>query len=411
MEAKLRQQVFRAITNGFPINDDAYGKIIAAAGDITEEVRSGQAALPVYALLGFDPRAPESSSVLGHVESLVEAHWHSLRNSLTDRPVALLRCVIVIGLLDACDDSPRVASILYLSLRDTLERLAEPNESELRKDVLSYLKGLHEAAADKAWREELSFEPKPPVGKLQFALSETSTKTLVEQLGKAVAGDAVSALSTTETTEYELSPKWRSAFANGTATAVASAINALGSELATKLPRQLRNADNYHDTITKILNDATLAQRQGKLMWWLQAKYSTSLETSYRNLSSFEGAFHMARDLCALVPAPVPGEVEAVLKEAIITSYSAEAAKEEKVLQEVLEILASQSVPGGLGDPLQDREAGRLPFIDVIRLAQSNRDVRPSTEQWMGLPTDTRTTPIDMAIWLFRNIQAEALSR
>lgn len=396
------------MTNGFNINDEAHGKMMTTAADVTREVRADGTNLPVYALVGFDPRAPETSTVLEHVERLVEVHWPSLRNTMTDRPVALLRCVLVIGFLDACDEVPSVASVLYLSLLDVLERLAEPHERELREGVLSYLKGLHDAAAQHAWREEVSFEPKPKVGKLQFALPDTASEALTEHLGEAVKGEAVNSVGT-PTAGVELLPEWRASYANNAAAAITDAVNSLGAEIASKLPHQLRNAETYHEAISTILNDAVVARREGKLLWWLQAKYSTSLRTPYRSLSPFEGAFHMARDLHALVPVTVPDEVEAVLHEAVITAYGAEAAREEKGLQEVIELLASRTVPGELGAPHQDPDAGRLPFLDVVRLARSTLDTQPTSESWMGLPADTPTTPVDLALWAFRNAQAEAL--
>ena len=396
------------MTSGIALDDDLHEKMIATAKTVTQEVCDDQTSLPVYALVAFDPRVPEASAVLEHVEELVEVHWPSLRNTMTDRPVALLRCVLVIGLLDACDKSTSVVGVLYLSLRDLLERLTEPNESDLRKDILSYLSSLHNAAALQAWREEIGFEPKPKVGKLQFSLPGTASKALTNHLEEAVNGEAVSSANASVTGD-ELLPEWRTSYANDTSAAITEVVNALGTEIAAKLPHQLRNAETYHEAISSILKDAVVIQREARLLWWLQAKYSTSLKTSYRNLNPFEGAFHMALDLNTLMPITVPAEVEAVLQEAVYTTYGAERAQEEKGLQETLELLVSLPTPTELGAPRQDKRAGRLPLLDVLRLVRSTQQEHPTSENWMGLPADTRVTPADLALWLFRNAQAEAL--
>lgn len=119
-------------------NDDRFTKMEKAAEAIAQELRDKPPLLIRAILAGLDPDIPADDPALVQAEQALLNEWQTMRSVHTDRPVNLLRAI----LLAACNlvaDAGDNAEILWLTAADTLPLLRLGKEEWVIREMLKAL--------------------------------------------------------------------------------------------------------------------------------------------------------------------------------------------------------------------------------------------------------------------------------
>ena len=379
------------VTNGLDKAAAAYAKAI----------RKKPSELIDLALAAFNPALPAELELLTAPEHLLYEKAPAISSRFKDRPVALVRAVIILALYDLLSD-PQFGSVLYLSLVDTLHAQTYPSEQGLRTDFIERARATYLTTAQTAWtapidvlasgKRSLSKATPLSVSKIQY--SPTDPDKLNKEIAAAVRNGQQM------TGGYQYLDSWVTAFATALANTVAETIDSSASSIATSINT------NLVKTITILearLADAQATQeeqrrreRQTDILWWLQVKYSPAQERPYRELDVITGAAQITLDVQEFLPEPVPPHVEAVVSEAVRSAYPE--ADTQRTLWTTL-----QSITALRGCPPMHATRTLWAWIGTTATASE-------FELTTGLKADTRITPVALALWLFRQAQAERLT-
>lgn len=372
-----------------------------AATTYAKTIRKKPSELIDLALAAFNPALPAESELLTAPEHLLYDKAPAISSRFKDRPVALVRAVIILALYDLLSD-PQLGSVLYLSLIDTLRAQTDPSEQGLRTDFIERARATYLTTAQTAWTaptdvpasEKKATSKTTPAGASKVQYSAADADKLNEEIAAAVRNGH------TMTTQYHYNESWVNAFTPALAKTIAEAINSSASSIAASINASLVKTIA---TLEAKLAEAQATQehqgrqeRQADILWWLEVKYSPAQERPYRELDVATGAAQITLDLQAFIPKPVPPHVEAVVSEAVRSAYPGA-----DTPQPLWTTLQSLTTLRGLPPMHATRTlwawAGRTASVGEFELAT-------------GVKAETPVTPVALALWFFRQAQAERLT-
>jgi hypothetical protein len=173
----------------------------------------------------------------------------------------------------------------------------------------------------------------------------------------------------------------------------------------------LREAIGNYVTATAdaLTRTAMGLERRSALLWWKEALYSPTAQTSYRDLDPAVAAALAAVDASAQTGPFAPRMAEAVVRETL-RSMDHDAMMATKALVEHGEAIAAAT--GGVRSAIEagyanaHAETGRSPLASLIL---SDPVTSPGVvERRLGLPGDLALNAVDLGVWLFRDLQASA---
>ena len=188
--------------------------------------------------------------------------------------------------------------------------------------------------------------------------------------------------------------------------------NQLGISIQQVLEQQARQLTTSAQQLLQRSNERSeSAKLKTDVLWWLEALYSPSLRTSYRNLPPSMAMVAMSHDLFDIVDAclPTPASVAHVLGEAVNRLKETDYDRRYSLLETLAQVQEH-------GPKLRDivsappETAGRRPLLQVIetsvhQAAPSERDLLQQT----GLRGDDSVSMPELAMWCFQDLQARYL--
>lgn len=382
MSADLETLAFRTITHGQPLADDELKLIAPALVELIEELRADRQLLPAAFLAGFTPHVTVENSVLASTYSVLQRYWKGLIKVYPVPPVWLLRYVLATALIRLLDQDEASASVAALTLSDLHAHLSDTTERELREAILAQVRPQFEGVAKAAWELGAKADLLSPK-KIELALPAETAAGVKAALKKALTPPA----------EEDFSPStdWIEAVAGAVSQQIMQTTQSALQVISSKLPTQLKSAEQYHNEIQRILRRADLNERREALMWWLQTKYSHAQGASYRSFDPVVGALYMTRDFVAMTDGLVSKSVAAVLGEALLATYGVEVSVERSLNDLVIQ-WASHGV-----DSSFDSDAP-MPMDAALGALSKNMEVAPST--LLGVDADTTVTLLTATAWL-----------
>lgn len=361
--------------------------------------------LPPYTLVALDPKVPGDDPVLEAVEQTVIAQWRTLRNRFPDRPLRLLRAVILAA-LDQCAErkDTRFAAIVWLSGSSFLTRLSPSAEADLLREFLLKVGTTAEEAAARAWSptsSEIPRIPTPRIGGMDAPTGGGNRETLEEALPPANAANFSSSAATAIAAAIERATR-------SSSSAQSRVFESLLRDHAKAVRAAMRTSMKHTAETVESL------QRRSMLLWWRETLYSPIACTGYRSLSPSAASLLMALDLARLARPHAPQSVDYLLQEAV----------REMLRHRTDTMMPRLSVPefcgearSGLPDvnvlptPL-DFPDGRIPLAAYVRheLLGHETATGDALQRRIGLSPE-QELPLDaLAVWLFRDFQAEAMA-
>ncbi|NDV17804.1 hypothetical protein GO013_00025 [Pseudodesulfovibrio sp. JC047] len=419
-------------------DDELFEKFEKAAESVAEEFNDNPALIIRAILAGLNPDVAKDDPAIIMAKKALTAEWKSMSSVHPDTPIKLLRAII----LDACDQIAKNtnAAVLWLTAADTLPFTNLGKEAPAVKRLLKIAATKYEEFATQPL--PLPHKKKNPTSKLKApVIPKTPAYSLdKEDLKLRVAAAAGQNYNNQSTGEYPANRYWASqgqdwswdftdrmtglladefegiaeAAIDGQAELnkqIVSSQTAIIDNLKEELASQRRWIKDVIDTTEK---RTKAEQLRLNTLWWYETLYSTSLQTSYRQLPIEIASVAMAIDILEQLTTPTPASVGYVLAEAVNRLPGADF--DEKIsIQELLKTIHEKrnELPSDWREDIFDApENGCLSLRDAIAIAlkKNKLDIDATIERTAYGNEDEISLP-EFAHALFRQEQAEHISR
>jgi hypothetical protein len=328
-------------------SDERYEKIEQATATLTDYFREEPALLITAIVSGLNPKVPLLDKFIIKAKECLQKEWKAYATVYTDAPINLFRGMI----LEACDNISEDdfnASIMWLSASDVLPLLELGKEEQLLNEFMTSL--AHQAESNCIKDNNLVKLQKEKVIKLDvieeqagFGTIKIDRSKLFTRMGDA-AGNTHKSKEGTNVTGDNPNPhwghntgyQWCGEFADRMSDTVADVLE----NVATKLTKNdnalntglVKYKQQLKEGLEKALNEQRLntqkhlketlaaqTQEQTRLnvLWWSEALYSPSLNSSYREYSTEIASTLMPFDLLDEINVPVPASVGYMLSETV----------------------------------------------------------------------------------------------
>lgn len=327
-------------------SDERYEKIELATKKLAERFHEEPSILVRAIISGLNPSVALSDENICKAKECLQDEWKAYSTAYTDEPINLFRGMI----LEACSmvaNEGYNAAIMWLVSSDVLPLLELGKEGELLREFMTSL----------AYQAESSCIPDDKITKLQkekvIKLDDieglpagNSVKinrdNLRDRIGDAAGNTHVDkdGVNTNKGNPNRHWPNsnasWAGDFAERMSEAIADvcdevslnsaknnkALNEAILQYAVELKGKLENSLNEQRLNTqRHLKEALTVQTQEQtrlnVLWWSEALYSKSLNSSYRYVSNEIATILMPFDLLDEVIAPVPSSVGYTLSETV----------------------------------------------------------------------------------------------
>jgi hypothetical protein len=145
-----------------------------------------------------------------------------------------------------------------------------------------------------------------------------------------------------------------------------------------------------------------------QLLYWKEALYSPSKKLSYRQLSPDVATYWAAYDLYKLLPPYHPHSAEFFLREALRAALGDAAPKQKCTLLQFCSALRHELMPGSLWPNAVSDE--RLTLLDAIHGVAGSHIGVETVPQRTGVPAEAHVPREELAVWVFRDLQAQHLA-
>lgn len=328
-------------------------------------------------------------SAIEHVGAVIEKEWNTYHGAFQDGKAEMLfRGVALQALFEAIQVQPALGTAVSLLMRN-LGPCMEVGKNKSAFDLLV-------AAADQAFASEREAALAESNGNVSHELpSPTRTSKFDRAVLKARIEAAVGPHNRGgQPTNETPNPHWPSE-GNPWSFEFSDRLTAiLGDYLDGAGNRGVEAAAKNHAAVAESLEALANKVVPGKrgsiaLLWWRQALFSESADSSYRDLAILDAAVHAVVDLCTHLPPAYEKALESFLSEAIV-ALSAETIEYE--YQELF--AASSNAASCLREVLQEDPLEGLLVTAIVSRSG-------------GLPVKApKLTAQKWAVWLLREMAA-----
>jgi len=396
--------------------DDAkLGKLQATAAAVSAVLKKTPSKVPSYALIAFDPDAPATDPAVVEVLASLKEQWPTYVNTFASAPISVLRAIILDALVEAAREDDRVAVAVVANARNILQFMETGNESVIWVDVVNQIESSVDARAEEEWSTPSSIE----IGQLQ---PEAVAEIKIGNSAVTVNRDSLKQSFRTAARANNQFPQnnpqaWANNFGDLFADSLAEILDEISAKakvgavnLSAPLQQVTSKVSTYVTEAMKAFNSATFGlQRRTNLIWWKQALYSPSKQSSYRSFPRTTAAALMAFDLYQQLPMFSPASVAAFLEEAVHALPVTQGSEQRTLIEILREASADVSL-----DVLRVEAAklfaipsGRSPLLALVAhpeklSALKGEELRAIT----GVPLDVLISDAQWASWLFRDLQS-----
>jgi hypothetical protein len=418
MESKLLQPFLQAGLLDIGDNDARLEHITKSIDDLRTKLSASKGLLISYTLIALDPSISDTEPVLVETEAIVTEHWKALRSKFTERPIPLLRAVILCALDDLGSQDASIARIIYLTGANFYPYAKLGRE----KDIIETM--LHELGnkAEKHAVDEWSLTAQPPelkisplkVSGLKFSEVKLNTTDLKTKL-KAGANRTVEGYD-----PYQYPDQWSTHFSDNATVGIETLLMATFKSFAEGLsPSSIETPINKFFTDFKTSLDQALktsftsiqaVERRSKLLWWKETLYSTSLEDSYRSVDKYMQPFVMASDLYQQLPAIVPVSVDFLLRDTILILD--DTADEKMPFSEILKSVDTPEHKAALKDHFSEIESvvRRISLSNYFGLLFAGKTTIDTFKQYTGVDETEMVSINDIGVIILHDFMAQHLT-
>ena len=417
MENKLIQSLLTAGLLDIGDSDERLANIEKAVSDLETKLKENPSLLPCYTLVGLDPRINENEPVLEEVEVIVSTYWKALRAKFTERPIPILRAVILHALFNIGTNDAKLARIIYLTGSNFYPFAKLSREKEVVSDILIQLANISEKNATEEW-SIVEEEPNLKLGTLKIGNLQFNNITFAEDELRAKLKTAAKNDPQGHGPYHHPEP-WSEHFKQHAGDGIVGILKSSFEELSKSL-----NPSSFETPINKFFTDfkksldlvlknsfntIKAVERRSKLLWWKETLYSASLKNSYRTVDTFIQPIIMANDLYHQLPDITPVSVDFLLKDTILLLNNS--ANTPMPFAQIIDELTKEENNQILKEYFDDfeRVERRNTIYHFLSLLIHEKVQSTSLTQFTGIDLTEQISLTDLAVILLHDLMADYL--
>lgn len=414
-------------------DDSRFTKMEAAGEALVDKLKAEPTLIIPATLISIDSDVGEEEPFFDVVENLVIDQWKTMRNTHINRPRELLRAITIHALTLVAKESPEIASAVWQTsvsplnhgqaklgkeanlVKKLLQDFGECAEREAAARIGSAISVVKQQRRKKAGQEgNFELQQISKIKEDEFVLDVARAAGPNNREGQNLDGPNPHWPNANNEWSYEFTPRMATALAKAVnlgATRLSKALSTSVQQYMCTFEKRLFDHFKSIETIrTEVLKSQQSVQMRIDVLWWLEAKYSSTLMLGYRELAEGNAALAMVNDLTQIVPPLAPASVTYVLGEAVAALFQRDTASSPKSVQKYLDNLCETGsalrdiVPkvsnNGMRQPLFKLTVEAISGIQI-----SSEDVRARA----GIDPTLELTLPEFAMWTFRDLQARRL--
>lgn len=400
--------------------DERLDQLQSAIENVKSDLTQHQAKLPQYILVALDKDISPDEPVLLEVEKQVTQHWKTLRQRHKNRPVVLLRGVILNALFELGNATPQFSRIIYLVGSNFYLFASLGKEKELVFDQLQSFgeKAESEAVSNWALKEGQAIQGMPNLKIAGVAGKKTkpdiSYNTLKASLKKAADRSPQGHMPS----QQNHLPHWAEHFSEEATTGISAVMDEVLNNIQDSLPiSHIQESINkfftkFNSSLNQALQNSLgslmAVERRSKLLWWKETLYSQSQRKSYRDITKTELLpVVMAYDLLEQLPDITPVSVDYLLRDMFFLLLAKKDKKTTfsdyfKGMQEHQEMLKQYFDES-------PNPSGRISITDFIALLMHERVKVDDFKERTGIDLQESIKPSDLSVVILHDLLCKRL--
>ncbi len=395
--------------------DDAkLGKLQATSAEIAAVLKKSPEKALAFSLIAFDPQVPATDPVVLDALEVLKTQWPTYVNTFAGVPIGVLRPLLLDALVEAARDDDRVAVAFVACARNVLPFIETGSEQSIWADSVQEVEASVDRRAEQEWATPASIS----IGELKLDTPPSiKVSNNPAKAKKDVLLPKITAAANNGYNPYNQLGPWAQQFASLLTDALTETIDAVAEQskvgpidLSAPVQQITSAVSAYVRAALTAVSGATVGlQRRTNLIWWKQAMFSPTAQTSYRTFSRTESAALMALDLYQQIPIFSPASVSAFLEETVRSlqdSHSDEARPLRTLLQETSNspYLARLREAAAILFPAP---IGRCTISALIAHPEKQINLNDiGFRDLVGVAPETALTNAQWATWIFRDLQA-----
>lgn len=411
--------------------DSRFAKMESASAKLSRQIEESPSLLITAALVALDENIDEDDPFFERVESLVIKEWNTLRNTHVNRPRELLRSITISALATVTDENPERCAIVWNTVasrlshdQTSLGRAADLltqrfNEvfSTAESEALRRAGMLKLAPTKRRSKKSTASAPEAPT-----LTGSIKSDELLQDIARAVGPQDQQGQAPNDPNPnwpnqpqpwaYQFTPRMTDALVKAVNLGTSRLAKSIAGEIVTHIATMEQHLQKQLGQVESLQSKLAESEMAGRMrldvLWWSQARYSLSQNAAYSTLPATTAAIAAAGDLTTMVPALAPASVTHVLGETIAACTQ----NESLTLQNHLKKL-KESQPLGFKEvvPTGDTNAGRVPLLQIVAEAAGGESIsEDDLRSRAGVDPKLMVEPSELAMWLFRELQAQRIA-
>lgn len=387
-----------------------------------------------YTLVALDPTASPGEPVFEKVEMALKKHWQTFRAKFPDVPRQILRAIIFESLRLRAEKDAATAAIIWWTGASYLPYADLGREREVCRAFLLGMGDITEKQATEEWANIYEYSA-PELPSFEVSFEEKGYLINAESLTKQLAAAAGPQDAKDQPTGPKPNPNWPNGgqpwsnhFAPRAATGIKEVVDASLTALRDNIMEGFEQTgaslsghaaainEAVHNAIDQVARTAKANERRSQLLWWRQTLYSPTLKQGYREMDQAAATLLMGYDVYKQISDFYPQSVEYLLREAVRTAVMTgkDEADNSLSISEFCSRLQSSRRAAELRQELKaslSDEQGRMPLLRYLKNLLAGESLAPDIlAERVGIKGDTKVTLEDVAVWVFRDLQAYHLA-
>ncbi len=385
-------------------DDTQYSYLLETSQELADILVDNIRDVIPFTLVALDPSCAPADPVFERIEKSLKTRWRLLRQRFADRPRQIYRAIAFESLIIAGSKQEKIIPLTWLTGKSYLPYAPLNNELEICRDFFRELGSLFDKAYHDTTRvtrlQQLQIRPAIPTQDLEeqwaASIGGASYKgTDLNAKGRNPHGSSYSVF---------LQQPWMEEFAPRAARLLTEFYNDQSKELR----------DNIEEFLYSIVQDIQkTVNLKSDMLWWRQTLYSSSQQQSYRDMEVVLASIIMAVDLHQQTPPVYPISTDYMLYEAVDTILSRHD-RHSITLKEYFEVIDLEDNRNALQSlfDAQKINDGRNSFLALTQAHLYGRPIaKESIRQRLGIAPDVEIPLPHLAVWLFRDLQAQKIIR
>lgn len=394
-------------------DDQTLTKLKKASDAIQKKLNKNKSLIIDYGLVAIDPDIPADNEIINEVKEIIIKYWNTFSSNAKDTPIVYIRAVILDALEILANDRIN-ALIIWFSLKNLVTKFnLNDKERELISNFLLGIGNKLEEEAIQKWSTPLDVN----LSKFAFELKSINTSAIdSEELHKALREAVIHSGwgldGQNPHMPHQGNVEWSRFFSQKGSTGIAEVINNAIKQKTKDITANFTHVqEKLNAAVTSIQEELLLRnvlfQIRTNLIWWKEASYSNSLNTSYKSLKDGSIYLAIAKDYSQYIPSVYPVSVEYFLVEALKTiSNNSEKNIEISVFLEAItaDLITVKKL---LKEP--ESTTNRQTLLSFISGYAHGRYHADQFKSLVGLEPSTEISYSDLTLWLFHDNQVNKI--